>query len=1327
VSIVTDERPLTVQEAYEALDAFGRRVGRVPLLLLMHAAVPQSFRADLLNLLKVNFLSAEAGTDMTVDADVLLSSLVQPAAAGYYQLDPEVRRHCLALLDAAYRDRKQRRTVEVAWFLLAYADAVERQAALALDALLSEYLAIQRWVAFAFIDPSRAAATFARTIAGTVEGNRSVALRLGSVTAAMSIPLAGHEGLLAYARGIDALTHGDTDRARRLLEWTKDEELEVGGVRLRSGREVLTRFGRGGAGAAAQSQQAPRPRIHVNVPPASVAMVGREQELVRARRLLLEPGAPSRAQGPLVVDIVGLDGVGKWTFANAIVHEPDIVESFEDGIIWLGEDGHGYPRQAIEEYGKAIGVDLLDDERLVRRDRFRETLADRRVLFVADHRVTSDIEPTLFREAGPRCAALRLARYPLREDKGPDIELRPLTLEECGDMLRQLGVADIHPDMLRYAASFSLGLPLILRLMASQPGRPVAIQGGKSGDVRDLLEHLWRDLSSNARAVLEHINDLPYRTWFTTAELDDGLSPPVEQMLAGAPVDILGGYARIHPLVRQALPDVIAGARTQASSRREAEPTPPEIPVLAHGERAFVSYARADRAAAEMIMTALERMGFQVFRENESSVPEEGWPEKIRREVANTQLFVPLISRAALESEFVRLRLDALGSTLRNLATAVAIVPVVVDDVDLAASSLPPVLRDLAWVSAPGGEPSIAFMDAVRDVLRPLEASTAKASDEHEGFVAAIGRGDANRATGKLQEALNDYFAAREIAGRLIESDASPGRSTAWRDLWIAVQRVSEIHGLKGDLDAGLESSEEALEIARRIATIDAGDARDLLVSLIHAAGIHRRRGDPEGALIQLQEAHGIAARMASEDPGSAVAQHDLWASLNSLGEVLNDLRDLTGARRAHEEALDVALRLATADSANASAQHDLWVSSSNVGGARRAARDLSGALRAFEDARAIAERFAKADTTNAEWQQPLAVSWMNIGAVREDQRELIGALHAFEQGRAIFERLVAARPEDVAFQQALADTWNRVSSVRRAQGDVAGAERASREARAIADRLVPPAIPRVPAGADPRRGDYAIVVAVTDYPELGVTIDDAAESATAIEGWLASARGGGIPPDRIRRFVTPRTSDRPSTEPLRGPLDALMQQFAEAGTRVAGTGPIARRLYVYFRGLATSQFARGTEGVQVLLMDASRRSTLPVDIGRWMQRFAAGGFFDEIVLWVDGREIAIDVIPGIVGANDQGSTPRSKLFTAVCVQSERESAGSSRPRSTNALTNVLLEGLRGAAIDTSSGRVTSESLAGFISNRMPGGHPASPGITIAGTIVFADAVNVAL
>jgi hypothetical protein len=114
------DRPLSASEAYETLDAFGRRYGALRLKLLLHCAVPQGFSAEFVNLLKLNFLGEEAAADMTIDVDVLLSTLVTPAAGGYYQIDTEVRRHCLQLLDAAYQNQTERQTIRVARFMLTY-------------------------------------------------------------------------------------------------------------------------------------------------------------------------------------------------------------------------------------------------------------------------------------------------------------------------------------------------------------------------------------------------------------------------------------------------------------------------------------------------------------------------------------------------------------------------------------------------------------------------------------------------------------------------------------------------------------------------------------------------------------------------------------------------------------------------------------------------------------------------------------------------------------------------------------------------------------------------------------------------------------------------------------------------------------------------------------------------------------------------------------------------------------------------------------------------------------------------------------------------------
>ncbi|MFZ1415770.1 MAG: formylglycine-generating enzyme family protein [Defluviicoccus sp.] len=248
-----------VENARDALDRFARTYGELPLRLLLHAAVPQSFRGDTLNLLKINFVP-EAGADFSVDADVLLSPAVEAVGGGYFRLDPELRRQCLDLLDVVYRSPGSRRSVRVAHFLLAYVDHVERQTVGGPDPLLSEYLATQRWVALAFIDPAAVARALAENVRDQIAGDRTaVHARLGSVAAALTIPLGGHRALLDYARGIDALLSGDKEAAKRLLTPLGDEELRVGDIVLRPASELIGERERISA-ATGEERKAP-PRI----------------------------------------------------------------------------------------------------------------------------------------------------------------------------------------------------------------------------------------------------------------------------------------------------------------------------------------------------------------------------------------------------------------------------------------------------------------------------------------------------------------------------------------------------------------------------------------------------------------------------------------------------------------------------------------------------------------------------------------------------------------------------------------------------------------------------------------------------------------------------------------------------------------------------------------------------------------------------------------------------------------------------------------------------------------------------------------------------------
>jgi hypothetical protein len=229
------------RQAYEALDNYGRHYGRLPLVLLMHAAVPQSFRPDLLNLIKVNFLP-EAGDDLTVDADVLFSPLIESTGAGFHRLDPEVRRQCLVLLDAAHKHSAERRSVAVARFILAYVDEMIRRPGTADDPLFTEYLTVQGWVAGAFVSPHEMASHFARALEPITQGQYPVRLHLGGLASALSIPLTGYPELIAYARALGAIETGNDIEAARLIRSLGSEALEIGGVTLRPPTELLREY-----------------------------------------------------------------------------------------------------------------------------------------------------------------------------------------------------------------------------------------------------------------------------------------------------------------------------------------------------------------------------------------------------------------------------------------------------------------------------------------------------------------------------------------------------------------------------------------------------------------------------------------------------------------------------------------------------------------------------------------------------------------------------------------------------------------------------------------------------------------------------------------------------------------------------------------------------------------------------------------------------------------------------------------------------------------------------------------------------------------------------
>ena len=64
---------LTTAEAYDALSAFARSYGPDPLLLLLHASVPETLRPDILHLIQINFLAGPADPSRECSTTIWLS------------------------------------------------------------------------------------------------------------------------------------------------------------------------------------------------------------------------------------------------------------------------------------------------------------------------------------------------------------------------------------------------------------------------------------------------------------------------------------------------------------------------------------------------------------------------------------------------------------------------------------------------------------------------------------------------------------------------------------------------------------------------------------------------------------------------------------------------------------------------------------------------------------------------------------------------------------------------------------------------------------------------------------------------------------------------------------------------------------------------------------------------------------------------------------------------------------------------------------------------------------------------------------------------------
>jgi TolB-like protein/Tfp pilus assembly protein PilF len=157
----------------------------------------------------------------------------------------------------------------------------------------------------------------------------------------------------------------------------------------------------------------------------------------------------------------------------------------------------------------------------------------------------------------------------------------------------------------------------------------------------------------------------------------------------------------------------------------------------------FLSYASQDAEAAQKICETLRAAGIEVWFDQSELRGGDVWDQKIRREIHDCALFIPVISAntASRHEGYFRLEWDLADQRSHMIARSrVFVVPVCLDATTEAAADVPESFKRVQWTRLPGGEMPPAFVERVQRLLSPEPPTTVRASVAAREYAPASSR-----------------------------------------------------------------------------------------------------------------------------------------------------------------------------------------------------------------------------------------------------------------------------------------------------------------------------------------------------------------------------------------------------------------------------------------------------------------------------------------------------------------------------------------------------------------------------------------------------------